>query len=240
MSRFFIWIGYTEPFTLFSRSHLLAMLTLLLFYVALYFASGWIRSSKSVEKYLRVGLALTMILQEITLNVYRVQSGSWSFAESLPFHLCSFSIILGSIMLYKKSAYLFDICYYWSVGALMAILTPDLTNTDFPTFRYYQFFFSHGLIILSVLYMMFVNRYKPSKISLKRTFMFTFGITPLIALLNFFTGGNYFFIAYTPPTASLIDILGPWPLYLIPLSLIVVVVFSTMYLPFALYYRHSK
>lgn len=161
-----------------------------------------------------------MILQEITINIYRVQTNIWSFAESLPVHLCSFSIVLGSYMLITKSKYLFDILYFWSAGAMVALFSPDLTNTDFPTFRYYQFFFSHGLIVFSVIYMFVVHGYRPAKGSLKRVLIFTHVLVP--------------FIAYTPPTASPIDLLGPWPQYILWLDLILMSVFSLMYLPFAI------
>lgn len=236
MSKYFIWIGYTETFQLFSTSHLIAISTLIVSYMILFFCSKLIRSNTNFERFLRYFIGSSLILQEIVLNIYRVQSGSWSFAESLPFHLCSFSVILGSILLFKKSQFLFDILYFWSAGALMAILTPDLTNTDFPTFRFYQFFLSHGLILMSVLYMMFVNQFKPSKNAFRKTILFTLSITPFIAVINFFTGGNYFFIAYTPPTASIIDALGPWPFYLVPLSLVTFGIFYLMFIPFKISY----
>lgn len=232
MSNYFVWIGYTDPFQLFSPSHLIALSVLLVFYIGFVVSQKYWPINPKTEPYIRDGVAAIMIIQEITLNIYRVQTNIWSFAESLPVHLCSFSIILGSYMLVTRSKYLFDILYFWSVGAMVALFTPDLTNTDFPTFRFYQFFFSHGIIVFSVLYMFVVHRYMPGKGSLKRTLIFTHLLVPFIAVINYLTGGNYFFIAYTPPTASPIDLLGPWPQYLIWLDLILITVFSLMYLPF--------
>jgi uncharacterized membrane protein YwaF len=37
-----------------------------------------------------------------------------------------------------------------------------------------------------------------------------------------------------PPTASLIDVLGPWPWYLLALEGIAFVIFFILYLPFAI------
>lgn len=234
MSNLFVWIGYTEPFQLFSISHIIALSVLFAFYVGFIMLQKVRPLAAKWEPFVRNGVAVAMIVQEIFLNIYRVQTNIWSFAESLPVHLCSFSIILGSYMLVTKSKYLFDVLYFWSAGAMVALFTPDLTNTDFPTFRFYQFFFSHGLIIFSVLYMFVVHGYRPAKGSLKRVLIFTHFLVPFIAVINYVTGGNYFFIAYTPPTASPIDLLGPWPQYLIWLDLILISVFSVMYLPFAI------
>lgn len=187
MSNLFVWIGYIEPFQIFSKSHIAALLVLMGIYLGIIVLQKIKPISWKFEPYVRVGVAAAMILQEITINIYRVQTNIWSFAESLPVHLCSFSIVLGSYMLITKSKYLFDILYFWSAGAMVALFSPDLTNTDFPTFRYYQFFFSHGLIVFSVIYMFVVHGYRPAKGSLKRVLIFTHVLVPFIAIINFIT-----------------------------------------------------
>ncbi len=45
---------------------------------------------------------------------------------------------------------------------------------------------------------------------------------------------RYFFICHKPPTASLLDLMGPWPWYLIPLSLVAVLMFLLFYSPYAI------
>jgi uncharacterized membrane protein YwaF len=56
--------------------------------------------------------------------------------SSLPLHLSSLFVFL---------------------SALQAILTPDLGIYDFPHFRYFQVFISHGLIVTAALYMTLVE-----------------------------------------------------------------------------------
>jgi uncharacterized membrane protein YwaF len=46
------------------------------------------------------------------------------------------------------------------------------------------------------------------------------------------------FINRTPDTPSIIDALGPWPFYLIWLELILIAVFSLIYLP--VFFRHRR
>lgn len=235
MPSLFLWIVETEPFRLFSVSHLAALAV-----TAATLAGGTaaakllLRVDTSAERAFRLSIAAALLLQEILLNINKSQAGLWRVSDSLPLHLCSFSVVMGIAMLAMKSRYLFDVLYYWAAGAVVALFTPDLTTTDFPAFRFYQFFISHGLIVLSVLYLFVVHGYRPSARSLKRTLVFTHALMPFIAAVNYFSGGNYFFVARVPETDSPISLLGPWPLYIVWLELILLAVFGSMYLPFRL------
>lgn len=229
MEKYFVFVGETQPFVMYSSEHLIAMATILLVIFSIYKRREWLRRN---DQRARRIIATLLIGQEIILNINRVINGVWTLKESLPFHLCSFSVILVSIMLITDSYKLFEIQYFWGLaGATMAILTPDLTNYGFPHFRYYQFFFSHGMIITGVLYMVFVKEYLPNLKSLLRTIMFTNLILPFIGLINFFTGGNYFFIARKPVTGSLLDFLGPWPYYIIGIEVVGFIFFFLALIP---------
>ena len=52
-----------------------------------------------------------------------------------------------------------------------------------------------------------------------------------IVLLNLLLGSNYFYIMRKPPTASLLDYLGPWPWYILVCEGIVLVLFLLVYAP---------
>lgn len=56
----------------------------------------------------------------------------------------------------------------------------------------------------------------------------------IIYPINILTGGNYMFLARKPSTASLLDVLGPHPWYLLALEVVAVVLFMLLYLPFAI------
>lgn len=55
-----------------------------------------------------------------------------------------------------------------------------------------------------------------------------------VTVLNALIGSNYMFTLRKPATASLMDVLGPWPLYLISLEVIGLIMCLILYLPFAL------
>jgi uncharacterized membrane protein YwaF len=52
--------------------------------------------------------------------------------------------------------------------------------------------------------------------------------------LNFLIGSNYLFIAHKPEVPTLIDVLGPWPFYILPLAGIALGMSLILYLPFAI------
>jgi hypothetical integral membrane protein (TIGR02206 family) len=56
-----------------------------------------------------------------------------------------------------------------------------------------------------------------------------------IGIINWLIGSNYLFIAHKPATASLIDVLGPWPWYILSLEAIGLVLCLLLYLPYAIH-----
>jgi hypothetical integral membrane protein (TIGR02206 family) len=54
-----------------------------------------------------------------------------------------------------------------------------------------------------------------------------------VGAVDYVTGGNYLFLRDLPPTRTLLDYLGPWPWYIVTLTVLAVTVFTLLYLPFA-------
>ena len=178
--------------------------------------------------------AALLILQEISLNIWRAATGQWSMGESLPLHLCGVALILSAIMLVNDSYFLYELTYFWGFGgAIQAILTPDSTY-GFPHYRFFQVFVSHGAIVTASVYMTFVVGYRPTFKSLIKTFWITNVYTAFIALVNLLVDGNYLFICHKPDTPSLLDYLGPWPWYILSLEVVGVISFLIYYAPFAI------
>ena len=125
-------------------------------------------------------------------------------------------------------------------GATIALLLPDVGIYGFPHFRYFQTFIAHTLIIVSALYMMVVEVFHPTWASAKRVFIWTNIYMAFVFILNLIIGSNYLFIAHKPETPSLIDMLGPWPWYILPIELLAVVIILLLYLPYALKDRKDQ
>jgi hypothetical integral membrane protein (TIGR02206 family) len=55
-----------------------------------------------------------------------------------------------------------------------------------------------------------------------------------VAVVNAVLGSNYLYVARKPDSPTLLDLLGPWPWYILSMEAIGVTVFCLLYFPFAL------
>lgn len=114
---------------------------------------------------------------------------------------------------------------------MQAILTPDL-GYPYPHFRFFHFFIVHIAIILTALYMTWVRGYRPRWVSIAWTMVFLNVSALVVGLVNLAVGSNYMFLMRKPENASLLDLLGPHPVYIFIEELIALGLFTLMYLVF--------
>lgn len=230
----------TLSFTAYSLPHIIALLILIGLAVLLYRYRVPLRD-ESHGNWVRYGLLALLALSEITLNMWYVTQNRYDVKDTLPFELCTISLYISIFMLLLKSRGLFQIVYFIGIGgALQALLTPALSY-GFPHYRFIEFFVAHMAIILTVLYMVWVEQYRPTLRSVMITMLFLNILLLVVGTINKLTGGNYMFLSRKPETASLLDVLGPYPWYLLSLELVALFIFLLLYLPFAiLKHLHHK
>lgn len=222
-----------QPFVMFSRIHILTLAILIISYLLLYSSRHRFKRI-TIDQTVRYTAAGILILIEAGTVIFYISKGLWTLAYSLPLQLCDILVFLSALMLVTKSYRLYEFVYLLGIaGASQALITPDLIQ-GFPHFIFYQFFISHGLIIFSALYMTFVHDFRPSLKSIYRTFLGLNLSLPFIGLINYLTGGDYFFLAGKPETASLLDYLGSWPWYILSLEVVAIILLFVSYLPFVI------
>ena len=137
----------------------------------------------------------------------------WSWAETLPLHLCNFVLILLAVALVRPSARLGEIVYYWGLGgALPALLTPDLRD-DFPSSWFNIFFVGHGVLVLAVVTVLAAADLRPGPGSARRAWLGLLVYVVVLGLLDAVTGWNYGYLMRPPTGRTLVDHFGPWPWY---------------------------
>jgi uncharacterized membrane protein YwaF len=65
-------------------------------------------------------------------------------------------------------------------------------------------------------------------------FKITLIYTVFIAIFNLIFKGNYLFICWKPENGSIMDVMGPWPWYILPLGIVAIGTFYIWYSPFAI------
>jgi hypothetical integral membrane protein (TIGR02206 family) len=222
-----------KPLEVFSEPHLAAMLIIAALCIIIILC-GNILQKDTTGRYFRYTFAVIIFIQFALLYIWYGYSGELSIAVTLPLQLCDISIFLSIAVLITKNRYLFELLYFWGLGgATQAILTPDMGNYTFPHFIFYQFFLSHALIILTCIYMVIVEKFRPTFKSILRVFIITNIYAAFILPIDILTGGNYLFLMRKPPGGSLMNFLGPSPWYILSLEAIAVIMYMLLYLPFA-------
>jgi len=190
----------------------------------------------------RIAAWLLMILtlgQELINELIVSYQGLWNISTYLPIHLCGFSLFLISWVLVTKNQDAFELAYFWGLaGATQAILTPDLSeiNSHAGIFIY---FFSHSIIILDVIWLIYVEGMRLRKGSLINAIFLTNGFAFLVSIVNNLIGGNYCYLCHKPKASSPF-LIGEWPFYLLSIQAAGVFLMGLIYLPWLPYFQKKS
>ncbi|GIO67071.1 YwaF family protein [Paenibacillus cookii] len=220
----------SEPFVPFSASHLLMLLTLVVFSILLYAFRFPLRTRPKLKRFLRYALAALLAVSQAVLDAWNIAEGAWSAAYTLPLELCSITLLLSVVMLLTRSRVLYGILFFTGIGgALQALVTPNLAF-GYPHIRFFQFLVAHMLIILASLYMTWIEIYRPTWRSVGLAMIFLNAAAVVVGTLDYLLGANYMFLMHKPSTPSLLDYLGPHPFYLLVEEGIALLIFVLMHL----------
>ncbi|PQP83023.1 TIGR02206 family membrane protein [Paenibacillus sp. PCH8] len=219
-----------EPFILFSSSHIVAISLISALMILMFLLRHRLRSwSERTRRTLRIVLACMMFGCEIALQLWYVYGGVWSLKTALPLELCSLSLLLSALLLLTRSRWLHSALLFAGIaGALMAILTPNL-GYAYAHFRFVQFFVAHACIILALLYMTWVEQLRPGWRSVVSSMIFVNVAALFVYVVDVMLDANYMFLRHKPNTASVLDMLGPYPMYILGEEVLALVLFSLLY-----------
>jgi hypothetical integral membrane protein (TIGR02206 family) len=232
MGEFFARDYQGGAFQLFGSSHLVSLGLILALCLLIWRLRE--RFSRRGRVWMRWGLFLLIYACEGSWQVWMLLSGQWTPQGMLPFWLCSVTSWTIPLLLIFKSRTYYEWAYFMGViGAGMALATPDLTIYGFPHFRFIEFLTLHGAILLAVTYMTAVECFRPVWASLPRVIAIANLYWLLCALVNRWLGSNYGYTQGKLPTPSLLDVLGPYPWYLLSMEALGIGLCLLLYLPWA-------
>jgi len=233
MEQFFAKDYQGEPFILFGTAHLVALGFVALCIVLVIILRK--RFTYQGRQNFRIALATILVVNELAWHAWNFFTGQWTIQTMLPLHLCSVLVWVSAYMLYTRNFVMYEFAYFFGIaGAIQALLTPDAGIYGFPHFRFFQGIISHGSIVTAAIYMTLVEGLRPTAKSLLRVAVYMNVYMVSVGLINWLIGSNYLFIARKPDTASLIDVLGPWPIYIVWLEVIGLVLCLLLYAPYAI------
>jgi hypothetical integral membrane protein (TIGR02206 family) len=217
-------------FVMFGASHLVALALTL----AVPLALALLVRRKPWDRPVRWALAAVLLLGWIGWYVADARDGLLHLDNGLPLNLCDWAEAALIVALLTRSVVAYELGYFWGLGGtLQGVLTPTI-YWDWPSLQFVFFFLQHSGVVAVLLYLTLGTRLRPRWLSLGRVVAASFVYLGAVALADWALGVNYGFLRAKPLTASLFDMLSPWPWYIPELVAIGFGFVLVYYLPFAL------
>jgi hypothetical integral membrane protein (TIGR02206 family) len=177
-------------------------------------------------------LGASLIGEQISWEIGFFLHHSWTVQNSLPFDLCDFTALVATVACWWRLQICVELTYFWGLaGTLQAIITPDV-ETPWPHLSFVDYVVEHIGIVVAALFLVVGLRLAPRPGAVLRAFGLTVAYAALVAVIDIVTGADYLFLRAPPQAFSLLQVLGPWPWYLVSCAGIALVVFFVLDLPF--------
>jgi hypothetical integral membrane protein (TIGR02206 family) len=222
-----------REFSAYGPSHLAVLAVFVVGAVALV----WIgrRQTEQQARILGRILAALLLAAFIVALVYKLIRPTLD--SSVPLQLCDLAELTAAYALWSQRHWAFALSYYWGlVLSSQALITPDIGTAqegapDFPHHLFDTFFALHVLVVWAAIYLTWGRGMRPTWRDYRFAVIATLAWAAFTFTFNSITGTNYGYLNRKPPTASVLDVLGPWPVYLFAEITIVAIVWALMTWP---------
>ncbi len=221
----------SNKFVAYSSMHWYPILFVTFFmFASVFTAKYWLNERWKVL--FGTALAIIPALCVLSRIVFTSIEGTFTIQEELPFHLCRILAFILPFVIYYKNKKWFGITYFFIiVGTLQALLTPDLPQAA-PHYSYVSYWILHGVLIYLPIYCIVVFGFRIGKRDFINAVIVGNIYLVFTFIVNFAIGSNYFYTSHKPPSASLLDFLGPWPWYILSVELLTIFLFVLAWIPF--------
>jgi hypothetical integral membrane protein (TIGR02206 family) len=217
-------------FVVFGRDHVYALATTAVLAAAL---SLLARRAQG-----RAGALLRAVLAAALLTATAATLYAWSREfpltvwDVLPLHLCDFLILVAAFALATRHQAAYELLYFWGcAGTLLALFSPDV-HTGFPDWRFLSFFVLHGLVVIAAVVLTVGFRMRPRPGAPWRALAVTNVYAAAVGLINVAFDTNFLYLRHKPGAPTLLDWMGPWPVYILVADALAAVLFWLLYWPF--------
>jgi hypothetical integral membrane protein (TIGR02206 family) len=231
LERYFskFWFGF--PFEIFNTPHLISLAAIgILCLAVVRFRKHFSTSTKGLVRKI---LAVLLLISQAAFILWLFYIGEASWTTALPLHMCSMFIVLSALMLLLRSYAIYEFSYFLGTGgALYALITPDIGMYNFPHFLPVQTMIAHGSLLLAQIYMTAVEEFRPTLRSMWKVYVGVLIYSGIVIVINTLLQSNYLFFSYKPDFPTLLDVMGPWPWYILGIQVIGAITCLLLYLPF--------
>ena len=155
-----------------------------------------------------------------------------SIDYSVPLQLTDLATVVAAYAMWSQKHWAYTLTYYWGlVLSTQALISPALQSPDFPHYQFLAFWAIHLVVVWAAIYLTWGRGMRPDW----RSYRFAVIVTLVWAVVTFtfnsLAGTNYGFVNRKPSTASLLDVMGPWPWYVLIGATLIALVWALMTWP---------
>jgi len=191
---------------------------------------SWIARLRKGTRTMRLALGWGIAVNELIWWVFRY-SHEGVHLVNLPLQLCDATVWMSVLACLTLSGPIVEFAYFAGMaGAGMALITPDLWS-PWPAYPAIYFFVAHGAILAACSMLVFGGIAPLRRGAVWRAYAVLLGYAAAVGAFDAATGANYMYLRQKPHNASLLDALGPWPLYLLPAAAVALAGFWLLWIP---------
>ncbi len=226
------------PFDSFSQSHLFTLLFscgLLILLIAM-----GLKCSRTQNLLVNRVLSMILSITVISFVALELWFDRFNIAVDLPLSICNLFALLAPLLFWNPNLKRFEIIYFAVMsGTFQAVITPDL-YTGFPSYGFFKYWICHIGLVLTVIHYLISFQLLPSTKGIFNTFIWLNIYLLAIVPINWLLDANYFYLMQKPLNPSILDLFGPWPVYILVCELLAMGFFVLAYLPIMLFNRRSS
>ena len=199
-------------FTAYSPSHLVVLAIFVAGTIGLLLIGPRLRGRPG-ERRTSVVLAVANLVFGVASTITALVP--FSVEDSLPLQICDLAWVFVAWALLTVSPLPTALTYFWGLTlSLQALVQPTLTE-PFPDLEFFVFWGKHALIVWGAVYLTLALRHGPDWAAYRRAVGWTLGWLVVVLGLNAVLGSNYGYVNGKPSEATVLDVLGPWPVYVV-------------------------
>lgn len=153
-------------------------------------------------------------------------------AKTYPLQLCHLAALAAAAYLVTRRAWLRPLVHFWGIAlTTQALVTPSLVEGP-ALYAFWFFWATHGLIVGTAVYDVAALGYRPDWRGYRIACAGAAAYVAVVLPLDLAFGWNYGFVGPSKPDVrTIVDALGPWPLRLAWIALIVAAAMAALVVP---------
>lgn len=191
------------------------------------------RVGADAERRVRRGFAIGLLAFTVPLQTLQLLPGDFDLGTSLPLQVCDLSWMLAAFALWTRHRGACVLLYFWaSTLVTQAIVTPSLQQA-FPDPRWWMFWGMHLATVWAMVLLVALGE-RPTWRGYRVAVAATLAWVVAMMSFNALTGTNYGYLNRKPSVSSPLDLLGPWPQYVVLEVLVIAAVWAVLTVPWVL------